>query len=160
MRLTKHTEYALRVLLFVGSSEAEYVFTEDISQSYQISNHHLVKIVNQLGKEGILLVRRGRQGGIRLGKPATDINIGALVRQTEPDFQLAECFAHGESGCPIHSVCSLIDPLEKARDAFLAALDEYTLADLLEPPKLHQIRLIFQKPHSQAQGAAAQESAQ
>ena len=152
MRLTKHTEYALRVLLFVGSSEAEYVFTEDISQSYHISNHHLVKIVNQLGKEGVLQVRRGRQGGIRLGKPASDINLGELVRLTEPDFQLAECFAHGDAGCPIHSVCSLIDPLKQARDAFLATLDKYTLADILEPPKLHQIRQIFHM-HRQAQNA-------
>mgnify|MGYP006211432119 CR=1 FL=1 len=87
------------------------------------------------------------------------LTIGELVRRTEPDFLLAECFAHGDSACPIHSVCSLISPLKHARDAFLTTLHQYTLADLLPPPKLHQIRRIFQK-HRSPRETPALESAQ
>ena len=144
MRLTKHTEYALRILLFLGArGEKDYLSAEEVSAAYQVSNHHLVKIVHVLGKHGILEVRRGRQGGFRLARDMADINLGALVRLTEPDFRLAECFTDDEHGCPIDSVCTLIQPLQEARDAFLAALDRYTLADLVATPHLYQIRRAF-----------------
>lgn len=144
MRLTKHTEYALRILLFAGARGGEkYLSTESVSTVYQVSNHHMVKIVHELGKHGILEVRRGRQGGFRLGRDMSEINLGALVRLTEPDFQLAECFTEGEHSCPIHPVCTLVRPLQEARDAFLAALDRYTLADLVARPHLLQIRRAF-----------------
>lgn len=146
MRLTKHSEYALRILLFLGTRGGQgYVSVEEVSTVYQISNHHLVKIVHELGKRGILEVRRGRQGGFRLGRDMADINLGELVRLTEPDFRLAECFTDGEHSCPIDSVCTLIRPLQEARDAFLAALDRYTVADLVARPHLYQIRRAFEQ---------------
>ncbi len=145
MRLTKHTEYALRILLFVGARESGYVSTEEISKAYGISNHHLVKIVNLLGKHDVLEVKRRRQGGVRLAKNAEDINLGAMVRLTEPGFQLAECFTDGEHDCPIDQVCTLIEPLQEALDAFLAVLDSKTLADMLREPHLHQIRQVFNR---------------
>ena len=146
MRLTKHTEYALRALIYLGVQPGIYVTSEQISKAYGISNHHLVKIVCELGKEGILEVRRGRQGGVRLARAPEDINLAQLVRMTEPDFQLAECFADGEQSCPVHPACSLVGPLEEARDAFMAVLAGYTLADLLVPPRLVQIRRVLGLP--------------
>lgn len=143
MRLTKHTEYAMRVLLFVGARQSGYVSTEEISKTYGISNHHLVKIVNELGKHHILEVKRGRQGGLRLGRDAKDINLGELVRLIEPGFRLAECFTEEQHSCPIDGVCTLIRPLKDALDAFMAVLDRQTLADVLRQPHLHQIRLAF-----------------
>lgn len=143
MRLTKHTDYALRVLLYLGSFPKRLISTEEIADAYQISNNHLVKIVGNLGKQGILEVKRGRQGGIRLAQAPADINIGALVRLTEPDFYVAECFDKEGNTCPIMSTCSLIRPLHEARDAFLGVLDRYTLADLLGPRHLFKLRTQF-----------------
>lgn len=151
MRLTKHSEYALRILLFLGAKGGQkYLSVEEVSAAYQVSNHHLVKIVHALGKHGILEVRRGRQGGFRLGRDMADINLGELVRLTEPDFRLAECFTDDEHSCPIDSVCTLVKPLKEARDAFLAALDRYTLADLVARPHLYQIRRAFESVNQSA----------
>jgi Rrf2 family transcriptional regulator, nitric oxide-sensitive transcriptional repressor len=144
MRLTKHTDYALRVLLYLGAWPERLVSTEEISDAYDISNNHLVKIIGNLGKHGILDVKRGRQGGIRLAQRPEDINIGQLVRLTEPDFYVTECFDKGGNTCPIMSSCSLIRPLHEARDAFLAVLDRYTLADLLGPRHLAKLRTSFE----------------
>lgn len=144
MRLTKHTDYALRVLVYAGSFADRLVSTEEISAAYGISNNHLVKVVNKLGKLGVLEVKRGRQGGIRLARAPEDIDLGALVRATEPDFHMVECFDSDTNTCPIVRGCTVIRPLREARDAFLAVLDGYTLADMLRPRQMPKLRRMFQ----------------
>lgn len=144
MRLTKHTDYAIRVLLYAGTWPDRLVSTEEISHAYGISNNHLVKVVNKLGKLGVLEVKRGRQGGIRLARAPEDINMGALVRATEPDFYMVECFDKGSNTCPIVKGCTAIRPLREAQDAFLAVLDGYTLADLLSPRQQSKYQRMFQ----------------
>ncbi len=143
MRLTKHTDYSLRVLIYVGSWPERWVSTEEIAKSYGISNHHLVKVVNKLGKEGYLEVKRGRLGGIRLAVEPKEIRLGTLVRKTEPDFCMAECFDSANNTCPITSVCALIRPLHEAKEAFLGSLDRFTLADVVGPRHLVKLRTVF-----------------
>jgi len=133
MRLTKHTDYALRVLIYAAMHEDRLVSTEEIAETYGISAHHLVKIINNLGKEGILEVKRGRKGGVRLARPPEKIVVGEVVRLTEPDFQMVECFDRSSKGCPIVSACGLIRPLEEATAAYIEVLDGYTLAEIIGP---------------------------
>ncbi len=142
MRLTKHSDYALRVLMFAATRRGELVSTEEISSTFGISVHHLVKIINKLGKAGFLDVRRGRSGGLRLAKPPEEISIGAVVRCTEPDFHLVECFADAER-CPITQACGLITPLRRATTAFLEVLDGYTLADATGTPRQRRHRRLL-----------------
>lgn len=130
MRLTKHSDYALRVLLYVASlDEARLVSNEEVSAAYGISGHHLIKVVGKLGKAGFLDVKRGRNGGFRLARPADQIRIGEVVAATEPDFALVECLEPGNRECVLTGSCGLVKPLAEATRAFIAALDQYTLAD-------------------------------
>lgn len=133
MRLTKHTDYALRVLLYAAVHCERLVSTEEVAMSYGISANHLVKIINNLGKGGLLEVKRGRGGGLRLAWAPEDITLGAVIRQTEPDFYTVECFDSSANNCPILGACGLVDPLSEATEAFLAVLDGYTLADVMGP---------------------------
>lgn len=133
MRLTRHTDYALRVLMQVGLNEGELVRISDIADSFGISRHHLTKIVHQLGTRGYLETLQGRRGGIRLARPPSEIVIGDVVRDFEEDFDLVECFKHNRSECRIQTACILKGTLDEALAAFLEVLDETTLADLLKP---------------------------
>ena len=117
MRLTRHTDYALRVLLYAATYPDRRVSTEEISKAYGISTHHLVKVVNNLGRAGFLDLKRGRNGGIRLGRAPEEIVVGAVVRVTEPDLHLVECFDAKRNTCPIVPACRLIQPLADARKA-------------------------------------------
>lgn len=132
MRLTKHTDYALRVLMYAAAFPERLVSTEEISEAYGISTHHLLKVVNLLGRIGLAEVRRGRQGGLRLARAPEAITLGEVVRATEADFHMVECFDGPTNTCPIVKVCGLISPIAEAREAFLRTLDGYTLADVLE----------------------------
>lgn len=129
MRLTRYTDYALRTLIYVGLREPEQSSIAEIARAYRISENHLTKVVHQLGRLGLIRTTRGRGGGLRLGKPAADIVVGAVLRQTEDDLALVECFASG--ACAITAPCRLRRALGEALGAFLAVLDGYTLADLL-----------------------------
>jgi Rrf2 family nitric oxide-sensitive transcriptional repressor len=126
MRLTVHTDYALRVLLFLGVRPDKLSSIAEIARAYRISQNHLMKVVHGLRKAGYLESVRGRFGGIRLARPADEINIGAVVRATEDDFRLVEC-----TSCLIAPGCDLIGALDQALHAFMAVLDGYTLADLM-----------------------------
>ena len=142
MRLTKHSDYALRVLLYAAVHRERLVSTEEVATRYGISANHLVKIINNLGKGGLLEVRRGRGGGLRLARAPEGITLGAVIRQTEPDFYTVECFDSSANTCPILGACGLVDPLREATQAFLAVLDSYTLADVMGPPqraRYHQL---------------------
>jgi len=129
MRLTRYTDYALRTLIYVGLHEPRQSSIAEIARAYGISENHLTKVVHQLGRLGLIRTTRGRGGGLRLGRPAAEIVIGAVVRQTEDDLALVECFASGV--CAITAPCRLRRVLGEALAAFLAVLDGYTLADLL-----------------------------
>lgn len=142
MRLTKATDYAFRVLLYVGTYPGRRVSTEEIAKAFDISKDHLGKVVNQLAQRGWLDAKRGRNGGLTLARAPEVIGLGEVVRHMEPDLDLVECFNRKNNTCPIMPACGLIGPLVEARRAFLAVLDGYTLADVLpgaESPKREQL---------------------
>lgn len=126
MRLTRYTDYAMRVLLYVGARPDRLCSIAEISRAYGISQNHLMKVVHDLGKAGYIASARGRFGGIRLGRPPEQISVGDVVRHTEDGFDLADC-----GGCIIAPACGLTGALREALAAFMAVLESYTLADLL-----------------------------
>jgi len=135
MRLTLHTDFALRVLIHVGLNDGKLTTINDIAQSFDISKPHLMKVVNYLSQRGYLYTVRGRNGGIRLMREPRQINIGQVVRDTEDQLDVIGCLER--SGyCCIERVCVLRGALRDATNAFLAVLDTYTLADLIKPQKL------------------------
>lgn len=132
MRLTLYTDYSLRVLLFLGAKEPDALSTiKEISDAYGISKNHLMKVSHELGKMGYVETIRGRGGGIRLAKRPEEIGIGEVVRQTEEDFYLVDCFNPESIGCVISPVCNLKGALNKALNAYITVLDEYKLSDFL-----------------------------
>ena len=132
MRLTTFTDYCLRVLMYVGT-KGELATIDEIAGSYDISRNHLMKVVFRLGQLGYLTTVRGKGGGIRLGRDPAEVNLGRLVRQTEEDMALVACFESNSRVCRIEPACLLKRVLGEALEAFLAVLDEYTLADLVTP---------------------------
>ncbi|MYL34408.1 Rrf2 family transcriptional regulator [Pontibacillus yanchengensis] len=135
MRLKKYTDYALRVMVYVGSTEEGGLSSiKEISNVFNISQNHLSKVVFQLGKLELVDTVRGRGGGIRLSKKPEDINIGYVVRKMEEDFILVDCFDGGSDQCVISPSCKLKHALNDALRAFLGVLDQYTLGDLLSNP--------------------------
>jgi Rrf2 family transcriptional regulator, nitric oxide-sensitive transcriptional repressor len=135
MRLTDWTDYTLRVLMYCGIHGAfggeRLVTIAEMAERYGVSRNHLMKIVNELARQGLLETVRGRSGGLRLAQPAQAIRLGAVVRASEPDFRLVECFDAATDTCPLTPVCRLKRALRSALDAYLAELDAVTLADLL-----------------------------
>jgi Rrf2 family nitric oxide-sensitive transcriptional repressor len=132
MRLTLHTDFALRVLIHVGLNNGTLTTINEIAQSFGISKAHLMKIVNDLSQRGYLDTVRGRNGGIRLMREPRHINIGQVVRDTEERLDVIGCLERG-GYCCIERVCVLRGALRDASKAFLAVLDSYTLADLIKP---------------------------
>ncbi len=126
MRLTRYTDYALRVLMHLAARPERLATIGEMARVHRISQNHLMKVVHDLRKEGFVDAVRGRSGGIRLARPATEIMIGAVVRHTEESFDLVDC-----GSCVIARACSLTGVLAEAMRAFLAVLDRYTLADLV-----------------------------
>lgn len=130
MRLTKFTDYALRVLMYAASRPDVLVTIDETAEAFGISRAHLKKVVLVLSNAGFILARRGRKGGFTLGRPPEEISLGAVVRLTEPDFGLAECFTE-ENFCTIGRVCRLPGVLNEALGAFIEVLDRYTLNDIM-----------------------------
>lgn len=133
MRLTAFTDYTIRTLIYLALRPGRLVTINDISEAYSVSNNHLMKVVHQLAVSGDVATVRGQRGGLRLGRPAEQINLGAVVRRVEPDLRIAPCFGEGEC-CVIQADCMLEKALHEALAAFLAVLDRYTLADLVARP--------------------------
>ena len=146
MRLTLHTDYALRTLLYLGLNQDRRVSIHEIAQRYDISENHLVKIVHRLGQGGFVKTMRGRGGGLVLGRPPHDINLGELVRFTEEDMALVACFQTGQN-CLLTGACRLQGLLGEALGAFMAVLDRQTLADLLTPPEQAALSRRLQSSH-------------
>lgn len=134
MRLMNFSDYALRVLMYAGSTEKPLITIDETARFYGISRAHLKKVVNALTRSGHLKAVRGRSGGLTLGKPASEIGIGEVIRLTEPDFELVECFT-ASNRCAITHCCRLRGALHEALDAFVKSLDRYTLADLILRPE-------------------------
>lgn len=132
MRLTLYTDYSLRVLLYLANNEDELVTISELANFYKISRNHLVKVVHNLGLKGYILTTRGRNGGLKLAHPAKEILIGEVVRSTEPNFDLLECFNPATDQCTITRTCSLKSVIFNAQASFLGELDKYTLADIVE----------------------------
>jgi len=131
MRLTMYTDFSLRVLMYIGTKDKTQLSTiQEISTAYGISKNHLMKVTYELGKHGYIQTVRGRGGGIRLALLPEEINIGAVVRKTEDDFNLVECFSCTNS-CIITPVCRLRNILHQALAAYITVLDQYTLQDLV-----------------------------
>ncbi|BAK16780.1 predicted transcriptional regulator [Solibacillus silvestris StLB046] len=132
VRLTVYTDYSLRTLMYLGVRGRENLVTiQEIADAYQISKNHLMKVTHDLGKIGYIETIRGRGGGIRLAVEPEQINIGEVVRKTEDDFHLVECFNPEGNLCKISPECRLKFALQEALKAYLAVLDTYTLADVL-----------------------------
>ncbi len=139
MQLSKFSDYALRALLLAASRPGTYVTIRETAETYGISQAHLKKVVLQLSRKGYLHASRGHGGGFTLARPAHEIHLGALVRDTEPDFALVECFRPG-SNCLVAGECRLPSVLQKALAAFFEVLDRHTLQDVLVSPALFGIR--------------------
>lgn len=146
MHITQYTDYALRVLIYLGASPERATIAE-IAERYQISRSHLMKVVNQLVQEGYVEGTRGKGGGISLARPAEQIVIGEVVRRIEGSFELVECFG-ADNQCRIAPACRLKSALNQALKAFLGVLDGYTLADFLPNAPALLALMEFQPPAS------------
>jgi Rrf2 family nitric oxide-sensitive transcriptional repressor len=132
MKLTAFTDYTLRTLIYLALHGERQATIADIARTYRVSEAHLTKVVHRLGVAGDIETVRGKGGGLRLKRAPAQINLGALVRRTEPDLDLVPCFEDAET-CMIARACVLQAALHEALAAFLAVLDRYTLADLIAP---------------------------
>ena len=130
MHITQHTDYALRVLIHLGVNTDRLVTIAEISERFDISRSHLMKVVNQLVREGFVDGVRGKGGGLRLARHAREISVGDVVRHMERAMELVECFG-ADSKCLLDPACRLKGVLASALDAFLAELDRVTLEQLL-----------------------------
>ena len=131
MQLTQFSDYSLRVLLYLTARSERWVPLPEISRAYGVSQNHMAKVAQLLLERGYVESLRGRTGGLRLAKPPNQINVGSVVRATEPHFDLVECFEAKTNTCPIDPVCGLKGALVSAQKAFLQELDRFTLADFL-----------------------------
>ena len=130
MQLTQFTDYSLRVLIYLARlPEPGLATVSEIADYYKVSRNHLVKVVNKLANEGFILAIRGKGGGLKLGRPADTIGVGEVVRITEANMELVECFNKKTNQCCIANGCVLKAQLYEARRAFMMVLDKYTLAD-------------------------------
>ncbi len=129
MQLDKFTDYALRVLMTLAVHTPERMPASAIAKIFQLSEHHLSKVASELVRAGFVSSARGRSGGLTLARPASQINIGAVVRHFKRDDPVVECFGSNRS-CLILPACGLRHPLREAQEAFFKALDRYSLEDV------------------------------
>lgn len=136
MKLTRYTDYALRAMIYLATHEDKLASIRQIANCYGISQNHLMKIVQDLGQAGFVETVRGRNGGLRLARPAPHITLGALVRHTEGNDRLIDCNA-----CLISPACGLPAVFGEAMEAFFGTLDRYRLADMVARPQM--LRALF-----------------
>jgi len=132
MQLTRQTDYAIRVMMFLGIQQDDRLVTiSDIAEHFDISRNHLMKIVHKLGQMEYIQTVRGKYGGLRLERSTKSVNLGQLVKDFETTLEVVDC---QKLTCPIAGACELKPMMQKAQDAFLAVLNDYTLQDLLSNP--------------------------
>ncbi len=130
MNITRYTDYSLRVLIYLAVCERETVTIKEVADRYDISKNHLMKIVQALNIQGCIVATRGKNGGIKLGRPPAEINIGEIVRAMEAGSPLVECFGP-DNHCVITPACKLKRVFAQAMQQFYQHLDHYSLADLV-----------------------------
>ncbi len=141
MRLTKQSNYAVRTLMYCAANQPNLSRVSEIARAYSISELFLFKLIRPLVESNILETTRGRNGGIRLARPASEISLTEAIKLTEDNFMLAECFDGGETLCPLVDHCEFNRALRAALDAFFATLGEYTIADLVANTTMIQDKL-------------------
>ncbi len=132
MRLTRQTNYAIRILMYCAANDGRLSRIPEIAAAYTVSELFLFKILQPLVENGFVETVRGRNGGVRLGKPAADITLFDVVRVTEENFAMAECFENDATECPLVDSCTLNSALRHALGAFFETLAGYTIADLVK----------------------------
>jgi Rrf2 family transcriptional regulator, nitric oxide-sensitive transcriptional repressor len=142
MRLTQHTDFALRLLIYLGLSEPTHRPTiREAALAFGVAENHMVKVAHRMGQLGFITTMRGRGGGMALARQPSAIGIGEVVRATENDLAIVACMPGGGGGCPIAGVCVLQTAVSEALLAFLNVLDSYTLHDLLKPATALRLKL-------------------
>ena len=141
MRLTQHTDYGLRLLMYVALKNGQRCTIREAAESFAISRNHLMKIASLLQHHGVLNATRGKGGGLQLAKPANSLRLGDLVQTLEPDMALAECLGENNQ-CVVTSQCLLIGVLSHALQEFLRSLNQYTLEDICAPKQRELRRLL------------------
>lgn len=140
MRLNLHTDYALRLLMFLAVKQKQ-ASIDEIAKAYGISRNHLMKVGQRLTELGYVEARRGRGGGLALARAPDSINVGEVVRLVESTGAFVECFDPQTNQCRVTGVCGLQGALSLALGDFMARLDRYTVADLVPAPQKFQERL-------------------
>jgi Rrf2 family nitric oxide-sensitive transcriptional repressor len=130
MKLTSYTDFAMRSLQLAALKAPELVRVDDVVRVHGVACPHIMKIVHELGQAGYIVAQRGRGGGFRLAKPAEEIVVGDVVRLTEGPLNLVECFNLENNTCPLIGICKLSRSLQEATRAFMAVVDDLTLADI------------------------------
>ena len=130
MHLTQYTTFTLRTLQYLALHDPDIVTVEDVSRAHRISKAHLVKVSHELGQRGYIQTIRGRNGGMKLARPADQIIVGEVVRWTEAPLELVECFNPDTNTCPLEGACHLSRGIQRALRAFLSVLDDMTIADI------------------------------
>lgn len=154
MRLMTMTDYAMRLLMYLGQRPGSLCTISEIASAYGISEGHMMKLTHKLGLHGWIETVRGKGGGIRLAHAPETIRLGDVVRCIENDFYLVECFASG-STCTLTGHCQLTEVMHSALDSFLNRLDDYTLADILQPRAPQRGARVVAMPVSRRPGPRA-----
>ncbi len=142
MYITRYTDFSLRVLMYLALNPDKQVTIREIADSYDISRNHLMKVVQNLNNQGYLKATRGKNGGLRLSREPALINLGDLVRSTEQDLTLVECFS-ADGRCLLSPLCQLKSILGKALENFFLTLDQHTLADLVPDARLTELKTLL-----------------
>jgi Rrf2 family nitric oxide-sensitive transcriptional repressor len=135
VHLTVYTDYTIRLLIHLAVQGDRTSTIQEVAERYRISRNHLMKVANRAVRAGYIESTRGRGGGLRLARPAAQISLGEVLRATEDDWSLVECFDPGRNRCPITKACGLRPILAQALEAYFAVLDRYTLEDAIKQRK-------------------------
>ena len=145
MQLTQYTDYSIRVMAYLAHTESQCTISE-IAEFFGISRNHLVKVVHNLSTHGLIRSSRGKGGGIQLARPANEVSLGDVVRVTEPNFDLVECFNDAKDCCVVSGQCGIKNPLHEAHRAFMAVLDGSKLSDATRSTDWQPIKISARKP--------------